>query len=140
MACFNYCCFCGAPTSRGSSIPGIPEATPVVIDAGNMQAHRSKVLAMMVGRRGQQLKCKVTDDFDAFLLSHSGGVHGWGEATPDYVVDFWCLRDSQGGGTKWVTQYSAWGWVLLMVTIASRPRRAQSVTQPHLRRKVLFLS
>lgn len=44
----------------------------------------------------------MADDFDAILLSHSGSLRGWAEATLDDVFDFCCLRGSQGGGTNWV--------------------------------------
>lgn len=102
VALFNYCYACGVPPSRGLPVPRTPDASPVVIDVAKLQARRSQILAMMSGRRGQQRKCRVADEFDAFLLSYSDGRRGWAEATPDDVFDFCCFRDSQGGGTKWV--------------------------------------
>ena len=56
----------------------------------------------MTGRRGQQQKYRIADDFDAFLLSYSNGNRGWEQATPDDVFDFCCFLDTQGKGTKMV--------------------------------------
>ena len=102
MGAFNYCSHCGAQPYRGPPIPRDPHARPVNIDTDKLQARRAAILAKVETRPGQQRKSKIADEFDAFILSYSGGRRGWSDATADDVFDWCCFLDSQGRGTTWV--------------------------------------
>ena len=86
----------------GTAGPTRSGAPPVCTDAGKLENRRAMVLAAMAERPGQRRKCKVADEFDAFLRARSGGRRAWEVAIPEDVFDWCCFLDSQGNGTTWV--------------------------------------
>ena len=78
---FNFCWHCGTPPYRGPPVPRDPRVPPVQIDLAKLRARRDAVLAGMAEQPGQQRKCKVADDFDAFLRAYSAGLCGWESGT-----------------------------------------------------------
>ena len=103
---FNFCWHCGTPPYRGPPVPRDPRVPPVQIDLAKLRARRDAVLAGMAEQPGQQRKCKVADDLDAFLRAYSAGLRGW-ESWTDHDVFAWCCYlDSHGKGTTWVHDVS----------------------------------
>ena len=103
---FNFCWHCGTPPCRGSPVPRDSRAQPVQIDRAKLRARRDDVLAGIAVRPGQQRKCKIADDFDAFIRAYSEGLRGWESATDEDVFDWFCFLDSHGKGTTWVHDVS----------------------------------
>ena len=60
----------------GSPIPREPAAPIVQIETDKLNAHRVTVRAAMAARPGQRPKCKIVDDFNAFIWTTSGGRKG----------------------------------------------------------------
>ena len=61
-----------------------------------------KVLAALAGKAAQQRKCRVADEFDAFLRTRTNNGRGWQTATDVDVFVWLYWLDSHGNGTKWV--------------------------------------
>lgn len=102
VAQFNFCWHRDTPPYRGLPFPCDRRAQPVRTDAVKLQARRDEVLAGIAVSPGQQRKCKMADDLDAFIRAHSEGFRGWDLATDEDVLDWCCFLDSHGNSTTWV--------------------------------------
>ena len=58
------------------------------------------MLEALVGKAGQQRKCRVADNFDAFLRAQTSNKRGWMTATDVDVFEWLCWLDSHGNDTK----------------------------------------
>ena len=61
-----------------------------------------EVLAALAGKTGQQRKCRVADEFDAFLRPRTNNGRGWQTATDVDVLEWLSWLDSHRNGTQWV--------------------------------------
>ena len=67
-----------------------------------LQERVAEVLEALVGKASQQRKCRVADNFDAFLRGRTSNERGWITATDVDVFEWLCWLDSHGNGTKLV--------------------------------------
>lgn len=84
---FNFCQACG-PSSRGCSVPRTLDKVPLRINAGLLESRKAYKLAATAGRKGQQRKCAVADQFDPFMRARSNTRRGWATAVPMDILEW----------------------------------------------------
>ena len=68
------------------------------------------MLEALAGKADPQRKCRVADNFDAFIRARTSNERGWVNATDVDVFEWLCWLDSHGNGTELVHAVTCRGW------------------------------
>ena len=85
-----------------------------------LQERVAEVLEALVGKAGQQRKCRVADNFDTFLRARTSNGRDWVTTTDVDIFEWSCWLDSHGNGTKLVHAVTCLG-VGLDINAQCRP-------------------
>lgn len=82
---------------------------PVSFDCALLESRKADVLAAIAGRKGQQRKSEVADQFDGFMRARSNNRRGWATAAPMDVFEWACWLDTEGEGVTLVHVFTCAG-------------------------------
>ena len=94
---YRFCQNCRCEAPRGFPLVG-NGANLLQVNETQLRTRYDQFRSFQKDRIGQRRKSTVADGFDKLMRSRSDRASGWEDASPEMVVDWLCVLDSQSNG------------------------------------------